>query len=346
MAFTSIKELSVTEALALTFVHVKHEHFTEKSCVACLCMFFSERLTTGAFSAVGALLDLAAQQGLVEVFPGPRGGKGLRITAKGAASVSDVDLPSDRVTERGKLEAERYKEANANPAPALISLLKLIPKEKWEFHREVRFVDSVLCHWRDHGWLSSKQLAAICEIGNRHGLHIDAHHYIGRSMDVWRQPYLEAERLRKEQERARESAAKAAAEQQRRQKAEAREIELKSNRQVKARLKQMELDGELDQLFQLAQAIFPSANLSSSAKATAYAGAGSKELRVCIGAVVFGKPPALVWKESGQLRQPGVESELWQTIVNHPEFKRISEMNCAKVSTLVDELSGSKPLLE
>lgn len=98
---------------------------------------------------------------------------------------------------------------------------------------------------------------------------------------------------------------------------------LEHNRQIKARLQQMEQEGRLDPLDQLVTAVFPDTTLTRLAKVSAYAGAGSKALRVCISAWAFGKPPAHVWKKCGQMSQPGVESEQWQILLNHPAFRAI-----------------------
>jgi len=80
----------------------------------------------------------------------------------------------------------------------------------------------------------------------------------------------------------------------------------------------MEREGALDQLEKLVDAIFPESTLSKRTRVAAYAGAGSKELRVCIAALAFGKPPALVWKQSGQMTQPTAQSEQWQALRTHP----------------------------
>jgi hypothetical protein len=331
MSFTRVQELTPAEALALALVELKQDWFTEKSLVSCLCLFLSERLTPGAFSSVAALVKTATAEGLIEICPGPKGAHGIRITARGIAVASDIDLPRERVIERGKLEGERYVEANANPAPVLIDLLRFIPANRREFEKELSFLCSVFDHWRDHGWLSSKQVAVICEIGSRHGLHIHGHHLVGRAMDEWRQPYIEAERVRREQEyarevqeRARKQAAQAAKEREWRERAQRREAALKANREVKALLKQMEQDGEMAQLDLLVPTIFPNINLTPANKATAYAGAGSKELRTCIAAFAFGKPPSLVWEKSGQLRQPDADSAQWQTVINHRAFQELA----------------------
>jgi hypothetical protein len=150
------------------------------------------------------------------------------------------------------------------------------------------------------------------------------------ALDEWRQPFLEARRRRQEEEKEAEKEAEKGArslararyvakENERREPERIRAIALTANRQVKAVLKQLEERGELDRLELLVFAIFPHATLSSASRSTTYAGAGSKELRVCIAALAFGRPPALIWREAG-VRQPGYDSELWQTVTSHPAF--------------------------
>jgi hypothetical protein len=193
-------------------------------------------------------------------------------------------------------------------------------------------VDSVFSQWRDRGWLSSKQVAKIAQIGTRRGVFVAAHHYIGRAMDEWRQPYRDAEarRIAATYTRDREEkAAMQARQQQERARATAaaympernRNAALAHNRQIKVELEKMERDGGLDQLERLVDAVFPESVLSKRTRVAAYAGAGSKELRVCIAALAFGKPPALVWKQSGQMTQPGAKSEQWQALLVHPALK-------------------------
>lgn len=96
------------------------------------------------------------------------------------------------------------------------------------------------------------------------------------------------------------------------------------NHLIKTALKDLENAGRLSELDAVMAQVFPGISTSYSARSTAYAGCGSKALRVCIAAIAFGKPPALVWEEGegkGAVRQPGVDSEEWKALIAHPGFQ-------------------------
>lgn len=325
MAFTTVDELAVEEALALALVEFKEERFTEKALATFLSLFLSDPLRPGTFMMVRGIVGAAVDRGLLVPASGPRGGAGFRISATGTKLVRNVELPQELFAKRNRLDGERNAEASANAALMMLQLQAAIPPEKREFQRDLAFMRSVFCHWRDHGWLSVKQVAKISEIGTRHGIFVAERHYVGRAMDEWRQPHLDAERRTIAEAVARDRGVKAAEEAQRRLREQSRKAALDENRAIKVLLHQMEQEGKLDQLGTLVSTVFPGTTFSTSAKATAYAGAGSKQLRVCVAALAFGKPPALVWKKSGQVTQPGAESEPWQVLVNSPAFQTINQ---------------------
>ncbi|MGI4845832.1 MAG: hypothetical protein ACRYF7_21280 [Janthinobacterium lividum] len=331
MAFTKISELTTDETLALALVQFDGNRFTAQGLAIYLSSLLSDRLTPGTFMVVRGLIDTAVHEGMLQTDRGSQG-EGFRIPTLAIELLGDLDLPSELFTRQHRLNGERNEEASADAGPMLRQLLDRIPPHKPESQRELAFVNSVFSHWRDRGRLSSKQVDTIEQIATRYGMFVAAHHYIGRAMDEWRQPYRDAEARRIAATYARdreEKAATQARQQQERVRATAaahkpernRDAALAHNRQIKVELEKMERDGGLDQLERLIDAVFPESTLSMRTKVAAYAGAGSKELRVCIAALAFGKPPALVWKQSGQMTQPGAESEQWQTLLIHPALK-------------------------
>lgn len=336
MAFTKVSELTTEEALALALVQFEGNRFTAQELSIFLSSLLSDRLTVATFMVVRGLIDIAVREGLLQPVLKPSSGGGFKIPELAIEVLDNVDLPSELFANRHRLDGERNAEANADAGPILRQLLDAIPPGKPGSQGALTFVNSVFSQWRDRGWLSRKQVAKIAQIGTRHGVFVAEHNYIGRAMDEWRQPYRDAEARRIAATYARDRAEKAATQarqQQERVRATAppykpqrnRDAALAHNRHIKAELEKMERDSGLDQLERLVDAVFPEATLSKRTRVAAYAGAGSKELRVSIAALAFGKPPALVWKQSGQMTQPSAASEQWQALLNHPALK---DFNC------------------
>lgn len=349
MSFTKVSELTSDEALALALVQFADKRFTAQELATFLSSMLSDRLTAGTFVVVRRIVDTALREGMLRRALEPRCVEWLMIPAFATELLSNVDLPIDLFTRRHRLDGERNAEASANAGPVMLQLLELIPPGRREFQQDLIFMKSVFSQWRDRGWLSSKQVEKIVQIGSRRGMFIAAQHYIGCAMDEWRQPFRDAEAHRIAVANARYREAKAATQAQQQQKqvraataAQNRAAALAHNRQVKVELHKMEREGRLDQLGELVAAVFPEATVSKPTKAAAYAGSGSKQLRVCIAALVFGEPPALVWKQSSQMSQPGTESEQWRTLLIHPAFEalgcRVDEQHPTEKKQAVDRL--------
>jgi hypothetical protein len=193
MAFTRVSELTTEEALALALVQFEGKRFTAQELAIFLSSLLSDRLTVATFMVVRGLVDTAVREGLLQPVVKPPSGEGFKIPELAIELLGDVDLPGDLFTNRHRLDGERNAEANADAGPLLRRLLDAIPPGKPGSQGDLTFVDSVFSQWRDRGWLSSKQVAKIAQIGTRRGVFVAAHHYIGRAMDEWRQPYRDAE---------------------------------------------------------------------------------------------------------------------------------------------------------
>lgn len=322
MAFTSTKELTVQELVALAFVEYRHKRFVSSKLTTYVCALLAESFKVRSVQMVDEKLRIAESVGLIQSVPGPRGGPGFQVSALGAATVADVELPSKQFEHRADLDEERSLEANANPGPILVKIFNLLPPTK---SHERNFISSVLQHWLTHGWLSSKQVGKIAYMAMEHGEFLEPRHYVGNSLAEWRAPYIEEQKRKVADQRAVAQALAAKREDERKERERVKALIKEGNGKVKAALKKLELAGDLDQLESLVTTVFPTANMSPAAKAVAFAGHGSKELRVCISAIAFGKPPALVWEDAGSARQPDANSDLWQCLVIHPAYLAINE---------------------
>lgn len=306
----------MTEALALAFVQFKQDRFTSNKFTTYLCTFFAEPFQPSKIAAVESLLQAAYDEMLVVSAPGPRGGAGYRLTAEGIAHIADVDLPSEKFRRRGDLDDEKNLEANANVGPVFEQLLALLPANK----HERGFVESVAAYWLSHRWLSSKQVTTLVEIGARNGLYVEGRHYVGASLEEWRQPYIEAALRRQAEEESQARAVRAARDEERREHERAKAMVRDANQNVKLRLNEMVQHGNLSGLDALVNEVFPGTSVSAPAKATAFAGRGSHSLRLCIAAMAFGRPPSQVWATDGSYRQLGSDSEAWKLLISHPTF--------------------------
>ena len=338
MAFTSIRELTFIESVALAFVEFGHNRFTRANLVGYLCSFLDDPFKVRFVKMVDDLLCMAESEGLVQASPGQRGGSGFQITALGAELVSDIELPLEKFERRSKFDDERQIEASSNPAPVFSVLLNVIPKDEIRCRE---FIQSLGLHWVTHGWLSSKQVTKMVAIGERYGEFIEGKHYIGTSLEEWRAPYVEQLRInKKEQYRLKEEQRELArvhalaCEKERKEIEQAKSLIREANRKVKITLSEMEKAGELNELDRFVMAVFPEVNLSEGAKSIAFAGRGSKQLRTCIAAIAFGCPPALIWQNVGSMIQPDAESEVWKQVIRHdafqilrPNFKEICSYN-------------------
>lgn len=324
MTFKKIEELTVLEALALTFVEFRLDRFTSNKLATRLCALLGAPFKVRALTAVEKILEAAALDGLVEAHPGPRGGTGYRISDSGARLVQDVQLPPEIFLRRESLDGERDMEAKENPGPMLERLLALVQGADARAWRDRNFAVALSEYWLKQGWLSRKQCDSAAEIASRHGVFIQALDYVGMSTDAWLRPYRDAI-LRREAEahaRARELAAEreAVRRESERLKAQVRD----ANREVRRVLDEMEAAGRLVGLDALVAAVFPETTVSKAAKASAFAGAGSKCLRACVAALAFGMPPSLVWQGRKGVVQPGPDSEVWMALTNHPAHRELA----------------------
>ena len=253
MSFTKIKELTVTEALALAFVQFKQDRFTSNKLTTYLCTLFAEPFQPSKIAALDSLLRIAFDENLVVSAPGPRGGAGYQITPEGIAHVADVDLPSEKFTRRDDLDDERTREASANVGPVFEQLRAIVPSNK----RERGFVEKLWKYWLKYGFLSSGQVATLAEIGAKNGLYVEGRHYVGASLDEWRRPYVEAALRRQAEEEARARAVRVARDEARREREHAKATVRDANQLVKVRLNEMVQKGDLDGLDALVNEVFP-----------------------------------------------------------------------------------------
>ena len=320
MGFNSTKELTPLELLAMAFVEFGHTRFTSNRLTTHACAVLAEPFKVSSITRVVQLLNIAVAEDLVQSVPGPRGGPGYQVSEAGAEAVAEVELPRVRFETRDALDNEKTIEANANPGPVFTKLLTVIPEREI---RDRHFIGSLVQHWLTHGWLSRKQITKMAAIATRHGEFVEERHYVGRSMDAWRAPYILEQQRRIAEARAIDEARALAAAAQLREKERVKKVAKDANDKVKSALKAMELHGRLSEVDALVASAFPAANLRSAAKAVAFAGHGSKELRACIAAVAFHKPPAQVWVNTGAAHQPDADSPVWRAVISNPAYKAI-----------------------
>jgi hypothetical protein len=322
MTLTKIKELTVIEAIALAYTEYGHHRFTASSLTGYLCSILSDRFKVRSVQLIDELIKVALREGAFEPAPGPQGGPGYIVTEHGVELAAEVDLPRDKFERRAEAEVERRTAAGANAGPVFTNLLRVIPQDNF---RDRTFIESLAQYWLAKGCLSSKQVSKIAEVATRHGQFIEERHYIGSALAEWTAPYFrEQQRVRQEQLAVQQTQAAAEAA-ERKQREQAKKAIIVGNRKVKITLREMEATGGLAELDALVTAVFPNATLSSNAKATAFVGSGSLELRTCIAAVAFGQPPAAVWKTAGQRRQPDARSDQWQAVIAHQAYQAVRE---------------------
>lgn len=320
MSFTKIRELTATEFVGLAFAQFGHRRYTISVLAHHLSSLLGDSFKVGHIKNVEGLNSIALENGFVRVSEGSDGGLGFEVTEQGVEDAAEIELPGGKFEHQSVLQDERTREANANAGPVFEALLRATPAT--DMHGRA-FIENVFKHWLTHGWLSGKQMAAIARIGARYGQFIQERHYIGTALEVWTTPYIH----RLNEQRAAEQAAHCAriflerelkAEKDR-EKAAIRE----ANCKAKTAIKEIEMAGGLAGLDALVSAVFPHANGKQAAKALAFAGTGSKELRVCTAMVAFGRPPSTVWKPSGNRQQPDAQSEMWQTLIAHDACQAI-----------------------
>jgi len=323
MAVTKIKELTAIEGVALALAEFGRNRFTSSSLTSYLCSILSDPFKIKSVKLVDDLMQAALGVGAVEPSPGARGGPGFAVSLHGVDLAADVDLPREKFKRRDEMDQERGTPANANAGPIFSALLDAIPKGDF---REQHFIESLFNKsWLSQGWLSSSQVARLAKVAARHGHYIEQRHYVGKALDEWTEPYArEQHRFLQEQIGAQKARAVVAAMEKKR-KEDAKALVRSANRKVKAAIKEIADAGGLAELGALVAAVFPNVICSDMAKAVAFAGSGSKELRTCIALVAYGKPPSLIWQQPGNLRQPDIESEIWLTLVAHPACRSILE---------------------
>lgn len=336
MAITKIKELTVIESVALAFAEFGYNRFTSSSLTSYLCSILSDPFKTKSVKLVDELMQAALGVGAVETSPGVRGGPGFAVSQHGVDLAAEVDLPRDKFERRAEADQERRTPANANAGPIFFALQKAIPKDNY---RDQHFIESLFQFWLSKGWLSSSQVAKLAEVATRHGQYIEQRHYVGKAIDEWTEPYVkEQHRLLQEQLAAQKAHAAAAATERKRVE-DAKALVRNANRKVKAAIKEIASAGGLAELDALVATVFPNVNCDEMAKAVAFAGSGSKELRTCIALVAYGKPPSSVWQQPGNLRQPDAESEIWLNLIAQPACRPVLERHeraCAAEALMVD----------
>lgn len=321
MALTKIKELTASEAVALAFANFAHDRFTTSSLTTFLSALLSDSFKIGHIQIVDGLMRMAVSTGALQCVPGKRGGPGYAVTKAGVAAVAEVELPADKFQRRADADEERQREANADVGPVFEMLARIVPQKEM---KDRHFSRELYGYWLSNGWLSSKQVAAMAVIATKYGEFIHQPHYVGKSMPEWTAPYIERHKRQVAADYAAELARVEAEKRQRIETERVKKLLRDKNRLVKAALLALEDAGGLAELDAVVAQVFPGVSASYNARATAYAGTGSKALRVCVAAIAFGRPPALVWEEAagkGAVRQPNADSEEWKTLVAHPGFQ-------------------------
>jgi hypothetical protein len=314
MAFSKISELTVTEFVGLTFAHFGHRAFTMSALSHYLCSILSDTFKVRDVRVVNSLNRMALEHGLIRPSQGKRGGIGFEVTEQGVEDAADIELPGDKFEHHSKLQEERSREASANAGPVFDALLCATAGK--DVHGRA-FVEKVFKHWRTHGWLSSAQVAAIARIGARYGEFVKERHYVGSALEGWITPYIQRQKDELAADQAAHDARLLALREKIAEKEQAKAATRDANRARRDALKQIELAGGLAELDALVTAVFPGVRLDAAAKTLAFSGAGSKELRACTAMVAFGKPPALVWQQSGNRTQPDGHSGVWQALIAH-----------------------------
>jgi hypothetical protein len=322
MSFTKIRELTVTEFAGLTFAEFGHRRFTIGAVTHYLSSILNDSFKVGHVKDVEGLNRIALENGLVRVSEGKSGEIGFEITEQGVEDAAEIDLPRDKFAHRSGLQEERSREANANAGPVFEALLRATSEK--DVHGRA-FIENILKHWLTHGWLSTKQVAAVARIGERYGHFVQERHYIGTALEVWTTPYIERLNEQRAADQAAHDARILAAREVQAEKERAKASIRDQNRKARTAIKGIEMEGGLAELDALVAAVFPHVNRGEAAKALAFAGSGSKKLRVCTAMVAFGQPPSSVWSQSATRQQPDAQSDLWQTLVAHGACQAILE---------------------
>ncbi|QYF93065.1 hypothetical protein KY495_20575 [Massilia sp. PAMC28688] len=322
MSFTKISELTATEFIGLAFAQFGHRRYTIAVLTHYLSSILADSFKVGHVKDVEGLNRIALENGLVRMSEGRNGGVGFEVTEQGVEDAAEIELPRSKFEQHAVMHEERSREANANAGPVFDALLRAAPEK--DVHGRA-FIEKVLKHWLTHGWLSSRQVGAIARIGARYGQFIQERHYIGNALEVWTTPYVQK---LNEQRAADQAAYHARILVERERKAEEERTKMAvrdENRRARAAIMEIEMAGGLAELDALVSAVFPNANGKKAAKALAFVGSGSKELRACTAMVAFCQPPSSVWKPSGNRQQPDAQSDVWKTLVAHESCRAIIE---------------------
>ncbi|WP_426212018.1 hypothetical protein [Massilia sp. TWP1-3-3] len=320
MSYNKIRDLTVFEFVALTFTHFGHRSFTLASQTYFLSSFLTESFTVGHVKAVEDLNSMALYHGLIRECPSSTGGVNFEVTEQGVDETAEIELPHDIFERRGQQQEERGREAHGNAGPVFEALLRASAEK--DAHGHV-FIEKIFKHWLAQGWLSSKQVTAISQIGHRCGVFVHPTHYIGSAFGLWTAPYIEKQRLEQAATQAAHNARVLAQREEIAEKARVRTVTRVENRQTTAAIKEIAIAGGLAELDALVTDVFPNVKCDETSKALAFSGGGSNELRVCVAMVAFGKPPSLLWRQSRNRKQPDAESGLWQTLMAHATGRAI-----------------------
>lgn len=137
------------------------------------------------------LNDMALVHGLVRTSQARNGSMGFEVTEQGVEVAAEIELPGAKFEHHAEVQEERHREATANAGPIFDALLRSTPEK--DVHAQA-FIRNVLKHWLTRRWLSSKQVAALAQIGARHGEFVHERHYVGAALEVWTTSYIEMQK--------------------------------------------------------------------------------------------------------------------------------------------------------
>lgn len=312
MAFTSYREITVHDVVALALVEHHNERFTASEMTTLLNWVLRAPFDRRNFIVVNNLLDVAVEMNLLQKVAGERGGAGYSL----AVDTFDFELPKevlDSIYRRAEwtLNGAKEKENQAKENAGLV--FEQVVAKAWPHSRaDLNIVHSFCTHWKSKGWLSSRQVKLLAEIAGRYGISVNEPLYVGAARREWIEPYLDADELL---ERAQTNARHAAI----RADADARA----ANKARKAEFLKMDSQGCFMHLDALTQAVFPNLSISPSAKRDAFGGHGSRGLRSCISALAEGVAPSFIWGNTFGTTQPDDESDVWQTLRAHPKASEL-----------------------
>lgn len=314
MAFTSYKELTIQDAVALAAVEYDVGRFTANEMASLLNWVLRAPFDHRNLNVVINLLEAATKNNLLQRATGTRGGSGycVDVLALNAGTIDFGALPCwvfDSIASRARTKGESEKEAQEN-----VSLVfEQVVAKAWHHSRsDLNIIQSFCTHWKSKGWLSSRQIKLLAEIAGKYGISVNESMYVGAARREWVEPYLDADKLIERAQADKQQASIRAED-------DARAV----NEARKAEFLKMDIQGCFMHLDALAQAVFPNLSISPSAKMSAFGGYGSRGLRSCISALAEGVAPSFIWGNTFGTTQPDEESDVWQTLRAHPKASEL-----------------------